>query len=217
MKQVIVTALLVLTATVLEAQTKKNSLTKFYLETGGGPTSHKGIFAAFGVNAILNNKWIVSAAHYNLNMNPKNLPSDYQRGLTILLVLPFPDEMPSVKMNMINITAGRFFQTGRKSWWITEAGLSVLKGESISFTKQAADYQLFYMSSNYSTTKQSQTTMGCQLKTSFTWAFTRHVGINLGAFANTNSIQSSAGLEFKLMVGWLNSATKSGKLTKHRS
>jgi len=67
------------------------------------------------------------------------------------------------------------------------------------------------MSSNYSTQKTSQTTVGGMLRTNFNWAFSPYVGLSVGGFANLNSIQSPVGVEFKLIAGWLNTKKKSAK------
>jgi hypothetical protein len=212
MKRIIAFAILLAIAiNSVIAQTGEPSVKKFYLEGGGGPANHNGVFAEVGAHAVLKNNWMASLSYYTFDMDPQNLPSDYQPGYTILFVIPIPNEMPSVNMTMFNIAGGKLFQVGRKTWVTAEAGVSIASGDKMSFTHQQVEYNGLYQSSNYATQKESQTTIGGVLKTDFTWAFTPYVGLSVGAFANINSIQSPVGAEFKLIAGWLNTKKKSKK------
>ena len=195
----------------LTAQNKTTGIPKFYVDGGAGMTSHNGIFAALGGTAVLKNNWLASVSYYSLDMNPKNLPSNYEPGQTFVILFAFPDAMPSVKMSMVNFTGGKLFPLGRKTWITTEAGLSFVSGEEFQFTPQNVEGDLFYTSSNYSAHKTRQNTVGGMLRTDFNWAFTPYVGLSVGAFANLNSIQSPVGIEFKLIAGWLNTKKKSVK------
>ena len=195
----------------LTAQNKPTGITKFYVDGGVGAASLNGVFAALGGTAVLQNNWLASISYYNLDMNPKNLPSNYESGYTIMILFPFPDAMPSVKMSVVNFTGGKLFALGRKTWITAEAGLSVVSGEKFQFTSQPLVGGLFDMSSNYSAQKSKQTTVGGMLRTDFNWAFTRYIGLSVGGFANLNSIQSPVGVEFKLIAGWLNTKKKSAK------
>jgi hypothetical protein len=196
----------------LTAQNKSTGIPKFYIDGGVGMASHNGVFTALGGTAVLKNNWLASISYYNLDMNPKNLPSNYEPGFTMVILFPFPDEMPSVKMSVVNFIGGKLFPLGRKTWITAEAGLSVVAGEKFQFTPQpVVEDEDWHMSSNYSTQKTSQTTVGGMLRTNFNWAFSPYVGLSVGGFANLNSIQSPVGVEFKLIAGWLNTKKKSAK------
>ena len=204
MKKLLLLLMTSLATITLFAQTNPAGLKKFYIDCGTGPVTHNGSLASIGARAVLKNNWTASVSFYSFNMDPKNLPSNYQQGYTLLLIFPVMDPMPSVKMNAINFTGGRFFQLGRKTWVTTEAGLSIVTGETMNFTSQPIEDDWFYVSSNYSTEKKSQTTIGGMLRTDFNWAFSPYAGLSVGAFGNFNSIQSPVGMEIKLIAGWLN-------------
>jgi hypothetical protein len=208
MKHTAIVILLLAASTQSFCQMHKRAIEKIYLDGGGGPANHHGVLSVVGGTAILKNNWTIAASWYNLDMTPKNLSSDYQRGYTILIIFPFPDEWPSVNLNLVNVTAGRYFQSGRRTWFTTEAGLSLASGETMSFTRQPISDYGFYHSSNYATEKKSQTTIGCIVRTGFKWAFTPYLGLTVGAFGSINSIQSPVGLEFKFIAGWLNTKKK---------
>ena len=192
----------------LFAQSDASTFKKFYADGGGGISSYQGGFGTFGVTAVLKNDWMASISSYSFDINPKNLPSNYETGYTLLLIFPIPDAMPSQKLKLFNVSAGKLFQSGRKTWFSTEAGLSIVSGEKFRFTSQEVKSDWFYTSSNYSTQKESTTTVGLMLKSNFTWAFTPYCGFSMGAFANLNSIQSPVGIEFKFIAGWLNTKRK---------
>jgi hypothetical protein len=205
MKQITITALLLAFATTLFAQTKETPFKKFYMDLGTGLASHNGVLAPdFAATAVLKNNWMASLSYSSLDMDPKNLPSDYEAGFTVLIFFPIPDEMPSVKMHLFNFNAGKFFPLGRRTWITTQAGLSIASGQKMSFTAQEVEEDGLHFSSNYSSTSKSQTTIGGALKADFNWAIIPYLGIGVGAYANVNSIQSAAGAEIKLIFGWLN-------------
>ena len=68
-------------------------------------------------------------------MDPKNLPADYEQGYTVIFIIPLYDEYPAVKMNLISFTAGKYFETGRKTWFTTEAGISIGTGDKMSLLR----------------------------------------------------------------------------------
>lgn len=203
-KLTMLAALLLMSSTLLLAQEKNGAIKKIYLEGGVGPTNHNGAMAQLGAKAIFKTNWTAALSYYNMDIDPKNLPSNYESGYTILLFFPLPDPWPSINMNMVNFTGGKLFQLGRKTWITTEAGLSIVSGEKMSFTPKPVVNDILYISSNYSTHKESQSAVGGILKADFNWAFTPYVGLGVGAFAAMNSIQSPVGGEIKLIVGWLN-------------
>jgi hypothetical protein len=195
----------------LSAQNQSTGVTKFYIDGGGGAANHNGAFAELGATAVLKNNWLASVSYYHVDMNPKNLPSDYEPGYTLILFFPIPDAMPSVRMSTLNFTGGKLFPLGRKTWFTAEAGLSVVSGETFQFTSQPTVGDWTYISSNYSEQKKQHTTVGAMLRTNFNWAFTPFVGLSIGGFVNMNSIQSPVGVEFKLVAGWLNTKKKAQK------
>ena len=208
MKKVLFVLIASFTTISLFAQSETSTFKKFYADGGGGLSSYQGGFGTFGVTAVLKNDWIASMSSYSFDINLKNLPSNYQQGYTIFIIFPIPDAMPSQKLKLVNLTAGKLFQCGRKTWFSTEGGLSIVSGKKFSFTSQEIKSDWFYTSSNYSIKEESTTTAGLMLKSNFTWACTPYCGFSIGAFANLNSIQSPVGAEFKLIAGWLNTKRK---------
>jgi len=195
----------------LTAQDKPSGITKFYVDGGVGLASQSGVFASLGGTAVLQNNWLASMSFYSIDINPKNLPSDYEPAYDMIFLFAFPDAMPSVKMSMLNFTGGKLFPLGRKAWITAEAGLSVVSGDEFQFTSQKVEGDWFHTSSNYSTQTTRHTTVGAMLRTDFNWAFTPFLGLSVGGFVNMNSIQSPVGMEFKLIAGMLNTKKKSAK------
>jgi hypothetical protein len=193
------------------AQTTSSTFKKFFVEGGGGVANHNGIYAQLGIKGVLKNNWTASISYYSVDADPKNLPSDYEPGATIILFFPIPDPMPSVNLKMVNFTAGKLFQTGRKTWFTAEAGLSIVSGKTFDFAPQPVEMDWDYITSNYSSQEKKKTTVGAMFRADFTWAITRHFGLGAGAFANANSIQSPVGFEIKLLVGSLNGKKVSRK------
>jgi hypothetical protein len=190
-----------------KAQVTEKPLTKLYLELATGPTTDNGAFGGLGLQGMLKNNWVATVSYQQLDINPKNLPSDYEQGYTVI-ILPFPDEMPATTMNIISFTGGKRIGSGRKTWFTTEAGISVISGDEFSFTKQPVEHYDLYTTSNYNVKKEAKTTIGAMLKADFTWAFTPYVGLGAGAFVNVSSLQTPVGGQIKLMVGWLNTKKK---------
>jgi hypothetical protein len=103
---------------------------------------------------------------------------------------------------------GKYFETGRKTWFTTEAGLSIVSGQELKFTSQPIETGFLYWSSNYSVQKENKTTIGGVLKADFNWAFLPFAGLGAGVYANFNSIQSPVGFEIKLLIGKMNTKRK---------
>ena len=203
MKKVILLLLLFAFATASFSQTKETSVKKIYLQAATGISNHSGFFYEAGIQAMLKNNWVTTFSFHGIEMNPKNLPSDYEQGY-VYLIFPFYDQFPVTKMNLFSFTAGKFFETGRKIWFTTEAGFSIVFGETMSFSKQPVVWEGLHKSSNYSVKKENKTTIGGMLKADFNWAILRFLGLGAGVFANFNSLQSPVGFHVKLMVGKLN-------------
>ena len=192
MKKVIILTLLLSFVTIsfcqqTSSEAKESSLKKFYLQAGTGFASSNGVALDFGIQAILKSNWTVSISYKLIEMDPKNLPDNYEQDL---------------------LTIGKYFETGRKTWFTTEAGLSLVNGQKMTFTSQTVTSDFFHKSSNYSVEKENKTGFGGVLKADFNWAVLPYVGLGAGVFANFNSVQSAAGCEVKLLLGWLNTKRK---------
>ncbi len=205
MKYLIVVAIFVVSVISVNGQNTPEHLPKYYLHIGGGPSIHNGAFADFGGTTIFQNKWIASVSYQNFDMNASNLPADYQEGYTTVLIFPFSDEMPSITMTSVNLMTGRYFPLGRKTWITAQGGLALTRGDKLTFTRQPVESNSWYVSSNYDVHKESASGAGAIIQADFIWAFVPYVGIGAGVFANMNSVQSTVGLQFKLVGGWMNS------------
>ncbi len=193
------------------SQTKEKSVKKIYLQAAAGGTSQNGFSGELGIQAILKSNWTATFSYHKIEMDPQNLPADYKEGVTILVFFPVYDEFPYNNMNLFSFTTGKFFETGRKTWFTTEAGFSIVNGEKVKFTSQPVVVSFLHTSSNYSFTKEKKTTFGGMLKADFNWAFLPYVGLGAGVFANFNSIQSPVGFQLKLTCGWMNNKKKTLK------
>ena len=181
---------------------------KFYLQAGTAITTADGASFDFGLQTVLKSNWTAGISFKHVEMKAKNLPSDYERGFALLIFFPVYDEWPLNKMNIINLTLGRCIETGRKTWFTAEGGLSFVSGEELTFTSQPVENNILYISSNYSYRKENKTGFGIVLKSDFNWAIFPFAGLGAGAFANLNSVQSPLGFELKLIFGNLRKPKK---------
>jgi hypothetical protein len=153
-------------------------------------------------------------SYQELSMSPKNLPADYQGETGYALFIFYSDEVTAT-MNLINLTAGRYFKLGNNTWATTEAGLSYVSGEKVSFHRaQVSSTNVFIAastSSNYTTTKENKSSVGFMMKSDVNWAFSSFMGLGAGVFANINSIQSPIGFHIKLLVGNMGREKKNRK------
>jgi hypothetical protein len=186
------------------SEAKRSSVKKFYLQGGAGAASSTGASVDFGLQAILKSNWTVGISYKLLEMDPKSLPANYEPGVTLLIFFPVYDDMPSNDLGIFSLTAGKYFETGRKTWLTAEAGLSFANGQQFTFTSQPVTTELLHVSSNYSFQEEDKTGFGGMLKADFNWAVLPYVGLGVSAFANFNSVQAAAGFEIKLLLGWLN-------------
>lgn len=188
-------------------QTKQNAINKIYVQLGMGACTYKGFSTEAGIQAIFKNKWVASISTQSFEMDPNNLPSNYQPEEGYFLFVPY-SYTPDVNMKITSVTAGRFFKTGRNTWATVEAGPAFVQGEKVSFrSAQVSSTNIIIAastSSNYTDTKEDKNSAGLTLKADFNWAFSSVVGIGAGAFANLNSVQSPIGFNVKLIVGWMN-------------
>lgn len=216
-KNLIQTSLIIFTcllSSLVYAQAKPALLNKIYFQGAAGGNSHKGIASEIGIQAVLKNNWIATLSYNSIDMRPKNLPGDFDPGATILLFIPIEGETPSVDMKLFGLTIGKYYKGGRNTWYTTEAGLSLVSGKEISFSKNIGDPSTWYFlfvgetPSNYTFSEQKKTTMGAMLKADFNWAFSSFAGLGVGVFANFNSIQSPLGFQCKLIIGKMNRERK---------
>jgi len=201
------------------AQKKESAIKKVYLQAGAGGSTIDGDNIELGLQTIINNKWSATISYHSLTMKPKNLPSDYKPGTgTVLFFIPYSDEV-IVNMDLFSLTAGKYFQTGKKSWITTEAGLSIVNGEVASFqptisgSVDALGLLFGYTgtTSNYNTTIENKTSLGAMIRADYNWAFSRFFGLGAGVFANFNSIQSPVGFNLKMTMGWMGRKAKGKK------
>jgi opacity protein-like surface antigen len=190
---------------------KESPLKKMYLQLGAGGTSHNGLVTEIGVQAVFKKNWSARVSYNKINLNPKSLPPDYESGYVVILIFPIYDEYPSIDMNTISFTAGKCFQASRRVSFTTEAGISIINGETATFRSQPVIHDVFSSTSNYSYTKEKKTAIGGMLRADFNWAFLPYVGLGIGTFASFSSIQSPIGFELKLNCGWMNIKPKAKK------
>jgi hypothetical protein len=198
------------------AQKKESAIKKVYLQAGAGGSTIEGDNIELGLQTIINNKWSATISYHSLTMKPKNLPSDYKPGTgTILFFIPYSDDV-IVNMDLFSLTAGKYFQTGKKSWITTEAGLSIVNGEVASFQPTVSGsvdalgllFGYTGTTSNYNTTLENKTSIGAMIRADYNWAFSRFFGLGAGVFANFNSIQSPVGFNLKLTMGMMRKKAK---------
>jgi hypothetical protein len=194
----------------LYGQKKETSLKKIYLHADAGITNFDGGFGELGVQAIFKHNWVATVSYQTIDMEAKNLPADYDPGFSIINVL-FGDGNPTTTMNVVNVMGGKCFESGRRIWFTTEAGLSVGSGDKLNFSSQPAGTIDYVSSANYSVRKEKVTTVGLVLKADFNWAFCPFLGLGAGVFANLNSLQSPVGFRIKLIGGWMNLKPKTNK------
>lgn len=197
---------------VINAQSKTSALKKIYGQMGGGPVSKSGSSGNFAFQSVWKNNLVGTLSYQSVSANPKNLPSDYKRGYSYFILLPVPDAMPEQEISILSLTVGKLFSSGRKTWFTTEAGISLVKGDKFTFNRQAVQNEnlifVGYSTSNYTIQKESTSGMGGQLKVDFSWAFCSFAGLGVGVHANVNAVQSVIGTELKINIGWMNRGQK---------
>src|SRR4030095_3159019 len=166
-----------LLSTASFGQAKDGKIKKISLEMGGGAASHSGSFGEFGVQALLKRNWVTTFSYHNIQMDPKNLPSDYDPGYAIFLFIPLEGSTPSVDLKLYSLTAGKYFKTGRNTWFTTEGGMSLATGKKINFTRNTGDLSAWNLliiagkPSNYVTDEENKSTVGGMIKADMNWAF----------------------------------------------
>lgn len=199
-------------ATNCFSQTNETPFSKFYAVGTIGPSTHHGAGATLGLQAMFKSKWSASLTYQNLEMDPKNLPSDYEQGYVVAIIFPIYDAMPSQDMNIVSLSVGRYVQAGRRTWFNAEAGISYVNGRQLSFNKQQVTSSYYIIgleqSSNYQYSYEKKSTVGGLIKADFNWAFLPWVGLQAGVYGNFNSIQSPLGFQLGLIAGWMTQKKK---------
>ncbi|MGE5521992.1 MAG: hypothetical protein ACM3VS_18865 [Candidatus Dadabacteria bacterium] len=210
MKKLTSLLLLLLSISILSfSQETSKPINRAYLQFGTGGCSHSGSSGYIGMQLLFKNNWVTSFSYQGVDMDPKNIPADYQPPKSTIIFIPFEDN-PRVSNNLFSLTGGKYFKTGRNTWFSTEAGLSIMNGEEITFTRNpgaGSGWTIIILGeepSNYNTTVVRKNSFGGVAKADFNWAFASFAGLGAGVFTNINSIQSVVGLEVKLSVGWMN-------------
>ena len=188
-------------------------LSKMYFQAGAGGGTNKSNDFDLGLKTILNNKWSMALSYKNIEMRPKNLPSDYQPETGYIFFIPYTNEV-TTDMSLVSLTAGKHFKLGRNFWATTEAGLSYVKGEKVNFDRtQSMSSSIIIVTtttSNYTMTKENKSSLGAMFQADVNWAFASFMGLGAGVYANINSIQSPVGFNVRLLIG------KMGREKKHK-
>ena len=119
-------------AFMITASGQTKTINKFYLQGGAGGGTHEAASIDLGIQTIFKNKWSATLSYHEFDMDPKNLPSDYEPETGYILFIPFTYTVQA-NMKIVSLTAGRYFKMGRNTWATTEAGLSYVSGEKVSF------------------------------------------------------------------------------------
>ena len=201
-------------AFIITASGQTKTISKFYFQAGAGGGTYESGSYDLGIQAIFKNKWSATLSYQELSMTPKNQPADYQGETGYVFFIPYTYDVDAT-MSLISLTAGRYFKLGRNTWATTEAGLSYVSGEKVSFQhSQVTSTNVIIAastSSNYTTTKENKSSVGFMMKSDINWAFSSFMGLGAGVFANINSIQSPIGFHVKLLVGGMGREKKNRK------
>jgi hypothetical protein len=195
---------------------KTPGIQKLYAEVGIGGTNYNGFHTSAGIHGVLKNNLVIGLSYHSINMEPNNLPKDFDPGYAIFLFIPIPNPNPDIDMSIVSIEAGKKFNGGKNIWFSTTAGLSLVNANKLSFSRTTVDPSwdiLFFgeQYSNYNYTKENKSAIGATLKADFNWAFASFAGLGAGVFTNFNSIQSPVGYNLKLILG------KTGRVKRNKS
>jgi len=201
-------------AFMITATGQTKAINKFYLQAGAGGGTHEAASYDLGIQSIFKNKWSATLSYHEFDMDPKNLPSDYEPETGYIFFIPYTYTVQA-NMKIVSLTAGRYFKMGRNTWATTEAGLSYVSGEKVSFQHSEVTSSFAFIaasnSSNYTSTKEKKSAVGFMMQTDVNWAFSSFMGLGAGVFANINSIQSPIGFHVKLLVGNMGREKKNRK------
>ncbi|GAO42631.1 hypothetical protein [Flavihumibacter petaseus] len=185
----------------ISAQEQDTVFRKFYGQFGLGPATPGGYNTVLGLTGVFKSNWTAGLTYQNIKYEPKNLPADYKPAYVETMPFMTEERKLYANLNCISFTGGRIFDLGRKFWFTTEAGLSLVFGEELTFTPQQVTGGLFESSSNYGVLRDNKTTVGGVLKADAKWAFATFMGLGAGVFTQFNSLQTSAGFQVNLFFG----------------
>ena len=205
--------ILLCTSFLYSAAQTTRPVSKIYLQGDAGGGTYKSTDFGFGLRAIIYNKWSITLSYKDLEMKPKNLPSDYQPETGYVFFIPYTYDV-TTDMSLISLSAGKSYNLGKNFWATTEGGLSYVRGEKVNFERtQPVSGNIIIAASttsNYNSTKENKSTIGAMLQADINWAFASFMGLGAGVYANINSVQSPLGLNVKLLLG------KTGRVKKHK-
>lgn len=183
-----------------------------FIEGSIGGTTRKGHSSKYGMQVVFRKDWIGSITRQETIMQLKNLPKDYSPGSGFFIFVPTGDETPRQELTSTDVTAGKMFEVSRSFFGSVQAGIAFTSGNSYTFTRQPVVTENLLLgyseSSNYKTAVEKKDATGGVIKADLVWAFSSFAGVGLGAVANFNSVQSFAGFELKLVLGWMNRRSK---------
>lgn len=193
---------ILLITTVSFSQEKPAKLEKLYTELGAGSASDNAFSSLVGLQAIFPGRWTLGLSYHYAEPDPHNLPADYKPAVIFFI----SEGNPNVALKTFSLTGGRYFPAGRKLWFTTSAGISVVSGKEFHFTPNPTrgGVSILGSSSNYTTTEETKTAMGALLKADLNWGLLSFLGLGAGVFADVNGLQSSTGFQLRLLLGKMN-------------
>jgi hypothetical protein len=177
MKQFLSLMLLIAACQTAFAQSPDPYAKKLYGELGIGAASYDAFAVSLGGRTILPSRWTFALSYHYAELDPKNLPADYQPANFIFV----SEGNPNVAMRMFGVTAGRYFPAGRKFWFTAEAGPSVVSGKEFQFTRRPSSGAIGdAFNSNYTTTEETKITIGAMARADANFAVASFMGLGIG-------------------------------------
>jgi hypothetical protein len=87
MKKYILLLFLSVSSICAFSQREDRLIRKLYVQLAGGSTNHDGSSREVGLQAILKKNWMVTASRHDMEIEPKNVPADYQPGFLLPFVI----------------------------------------------------------------------------------------------------------------------------------
>ena len=177
-----------------------------------------------GLTLVIRNKLSISLSNHNMDINPSNLPGDFEPGHSegMALFFPYsgPDLNPSINCKIYSLTMGRYFSLGKRSWFQLEGGPSFISGEKAKFKKQAVtsgyyNYLLGYESytrSNYTMTRERKQGLGALMRADIQHAVSRNLALGFTLATEISSVQSPLFMEVRMLTGYFGLPKKSKKI-----
>lgn len=184
-----------------------SSISKWYVQGAAGGGNYGSFDGGVGLTAVVRNQWSLSLTYNDLDMRPKNQPADYKPETGYVFFVPYTYEIRA-HMNLVNVTIGRYWSTGKNTWATVGGGLSFVHGERVHYerTESVTTNVLIAetTTSNYNTTKEVKSTVGALIQGDINWAFASFLGLGVGTYVNLNAIQSPVSVQVKLLAGKMN-------------